>query len=54
MASEIQFYKELVDLDKIVDTASRIEGVPQSYIPFYIRRAQLLRKLADQIKSIYL
>ena len=50
MASEIQFYKELVDLDKIVDTASRIEGVPQSYIPFYIRRAQLLRKLADQIK----
>ena len=50
MASEIQFYKELVDLDKIVDIASRIEGVPQSYIPFYIRRAQLLRKLADQIK----
>ena len=50
MASEIQFYKELVDLDKIVDTASHIEGVPQSYIPFYIRRAQLLRKLADQIK----
>ena len=50
MPSEIQFYKELVDLDKIVDTASHIEGVPSSYVPFYIKRAQLLRKLADQIK----
>ena len=42
-------FKDDIDIKKVVEAASNFDGIPQSYLPFYQKRALYLQKIGNHL-----
>ena len=42
-------FKDEIDIKKVVEAASNLDGVPQSYLPFYKQRAIYLQRIGQKL-----